>query len=115
MTEAGQHAVVASTVFDGKARHTDYAVIIKSSRISSLLPRQELPKGVPARLLPEGAWLAPGFIDIQVNGGGDVLLNDDPSAAAMATIARAHRKFGAAADSDHRHAGKNARGTRRCE
>ena len=39
----------------------------------------------------------PGFIDIQVNGGGDVLLNDDPSPAAMAHIARAHRKFGTTA------------------
>ncbi len=97
MTEAGQHAVVASTVFDGAERHDDYAVIIEGSRVSSLLPKRELPEGVPARLLPEGAWLAPGFIDIQVNGGGDVLLNDDPSAAAMATIARAHRKFGTTA------------------
>ncbi len=97
MTEPGRHAVVASTVFDGEARHTDYAVIIEGSRISGLLPKRELPIEVPARVLPEGAWLAPGFIDIQVNGGGDVLLNDDPSAAAMATIARAHRKFGTTA------------------
>ncbi len=29
------------------------------------------------RDLPEGIWLAPGFIDVQVNGGGDVLFNDD--------------------------------------
>ena len=27
--------------------------------------------------MPDGAWLAPGFIDVQVNGGGDVLFNDD--------------------------------------
>ncbi len=97
MTEAGRHAVVASTVFDGVECHVDYAVIIEGSRISRLLPKQELPEGVPARLLPEGAWLAPGFIDIQVNGGGDVLLNDDPSAAAMSTIASAHREFGTTA------------------
>jgi N-acetylglucosamine-6-phosphate deacetylase len=32
-----------------------------------------------------------------VNGGGDVLLNDDPSPSAMAEIARAHRKFGTTA------------------
>ena len=93
----GRHAVVASIVFDGEARHDDYAVIIEGSRISGLLPKRELPEGMPARVLPEGLWLAPGFIDIQVNGGGDVLLNDDPSPAAMAQIARAHRKFGTTA------------------
>ena len=97
MTEPGRHAVVASTVFDGEACHADYAVIVEDRRISGLLPKRELAQGLPARVLPEGAWLAPGFIDIQVNGGGDVLLNDDPSAAAMATIARAHRKFGTTA------------------
>ena len=97
MTEPGRHAVVASTVFDGEACHTDYAVIVEGSRISGLLPKRELAQGVPARELQEGAWLAPGFVDIQVNGGGDILLNDDPSAAAMAAIARAHRKFGTTA------------------
>ena len=97
MTGPRRHAVVASAVFDGEARHDDYAVIIESSRISGLLPRRELQEGLPARVLPEGSWLAPGFIDIQVNGGGDVLLNDDPSPTAMADMARAHRKFGTTA------------------
>lgn len=38
--------------------------------------------------------LAPGFIDLQVNGGGGVLLNDDPSVEAMRAIAGAHRRLG---------------------
>ncbi len=38
--------------------------------------------------------LAPGFIDLQVNGGGGVLLNDDPSVEAMRVIASAHRRLG---------------------
>ena len=97
MTGQRRHAVVASTVFDGEARHSDCAVVMEGSRIRGLLPRRDLPEGLAARVLPEGAWLAPGFIDIQVNGGGDALLNDDPSPAAMAEIARAHRKFGTTA------------------
>jgi N-acetylglucosamine-6-phosphate deacetylase len=40
--------------------------------------------------------LAPGFIDVQVNGGGGVLLNDDPSPAAIRRIVAAHRRFGTA-------------------
>ena len=42
----------------------------------------------------EGSLLAPGFVDLQVNGGGDVLLNDSPDAATMARIADAHLRFG---------------------
>lgn len=41
-----------------------------------------------------GGWLLPGFIDVQVNGGGDVLLNDSPTPQTMRTIAQAHRRFG---------------------
>lgn len=41
-----------------------------------------------------GGFLAPGFIDIQVNGGGDRLFNDDPSIDTLSCIAEAHRRFG---------------------
>jgi N-acetylglucosamine-6-phosphate deacetylase len=52
---------------------------------------------MPLIELPHGAWLAPGFIDVQVNGGGDVLFNDDPSPGGIRTILAAHRKFGTTA------------------
>src|ERR1700704_5563243 len=51
----------------------------------------------PGRPVPNGArrrLLAPGFIDVQVNGGGDVLFNDEPSPAAIARIVAAHRRYG---------------------
>jgi N-acetylglucosamine-6-phosphate deacetylase len=49
------------------------------------------------RRLPDDAILAPGFIDLQVNGGGGFLLNDDPTAETMRAIARAHRRSGTTA------------------
>ena len=49
---------------------------------------------MPIHALPEDAWLAPGFIDVQVNGGGDVLFNDAPTPEGIAAIVRAHRRFG---------------------
>ncbi len=39
-------------------------------------------------------WLVPGFIDVQVNGGGGVLFNSDPTNNGVQTIMSAHRKFG---------------------
>ncbi len=42
----------------------------------------------------DGADLVPGFIDTQVNGGGGVLFNEDPSVESIAAIGEAHRQFG---------------------
>lgn len=45
----------------------------------------------------DGGWIVPGFIDVQVNGGGGVLFNDDPTVAGIAAIGAAHAKFGTTA------------------
>ena len=92
-----RHAIAAGHVFDGSAVHRDSAVVINGSRIAALVPRTDVPADVPVAALPEGLWLAPGFIDTQVNGGGGVLFNDTPTPDAIATIVRAHRKFGTTA------------------
>ncbi len=42
----------------------------------------------------QGRVLAPGFIDCQVNGGGGVLFNDEPTVDGVRRIAQAHRRFG---------------------
>ena len=88
------HAVVAAHVFDGTKRHRDAAVLIGGSRVSRIVPRSEIPENLPVRTLPDGVWLVPGFIDLQVNGGGDVLFNDAPTPEGISVIATAHRKFG---------------------
>ena len=53
----------------------------------------DVPSGVGTVDL-EGGTLVPGFIDVQVNGGGDRLFNDDPSVETIAAIGAAHRRFG---------------------
>jgi N-acetylglucosamine-6-phosphate deacetylase len=88
-----QQAIAADHVFDGAVVHRNAAVVIDGTHIAGIVPRTELPSTMAVRVL-DGAWLAPGFIDIQVNGGGDLLFNDSPTPEGIATIAAAHRHFG---------------------
>jgi N-acetylglucosamine-6-phosphate deacetylase len=90
-------AIVADRVYDGDLVHDDAAVLVEADRIVGVLPRRSVAAGSAIQHLPAGAWLAPGFIDVQVNGGGDVLFNAEPSASALARIAAAHRRFGTTA------------------
>jgi N-acetylglucosamine-6-phosphate deacetylase len=94
MTKSGLQAIAADHVFDGAVVRERTAVILDSAQIVDLVPTADLPRNISARKLPEGAWLAPGFIDVQVNGGGDVLFNDQPTVEGIRRIAAAHRKFG---------------------
>ena len=94
MSTPALHAIAADHVFDGAVVRERTAVVVGGSSIVGLVPRADLPRNISIRHLPQGAWLAPGFIDLQVNGGGDVLFNDQPTAAGARAIAAAHRKFG---------------------
>ncbi len=87
-------AILADRVFDGGDFHDRTAVLIEGPHIRGLRGWREVPSGAEQVRLPAGALLAPGFIDLQVNGGGGVLLNDQPTAHGIRAIARAHRKFG---------------------
>ncbi|QNP39417.1 N-acetylglucosamine-6-phosphate deacetylase [Lysobacter solisilvae (ex Woo and Kim 2020)] len=70
----------------------DVSVVVEDGHIVALLPG-EAATGAQAVDL-QGGYLVPGFIDTQVNGGGDVLFNDTPSVDGLRRIAAAHRRFG---------------------
>ena len=91
---ADGHAILADRVFDGHCWHAEAAVLVRDGRIVGVGSSGEVPADWPRTQLPAGAFVAPGFIDLQVNGGGGVLLNDQPTAEGMRAIARAHRRYG---------------------
>jgi N-acetylglucosamine-6-phosphate deacetylase len=94
MSDPRPYAVAAEHVFDGVDLHARAAVMIDRCSILAVVPQSELPGDMAVHALPKTAWLAPGFIDLQVNGGADLLFNDNPTAATISAIAAAHRKFG---------------------
>ena len=81
-------------VHTGEAVLADHAVLVEGSRVVAVAPTRDV-AAQGARVLDlGGADLAPGFVDLQVNGGGGVMLNDAPTPEAVAAIVRAHRRFG---------------------
>src|SRR5881392_3107718 len=92
----GPAAISADRIFDGHRWHDSALIVIERGMVQRIAPRDQTPD-CPIDVMPPGTLLAPGFIDLQVNGGGGILLNDDPTLAAMRAIARAHRPFGTTA------------------
>jgi len=87
-----QFTIAAPQLFDGTVMQGPALVTVSDGLIESVRPGDAAVLG--AITLPDDAILAPGFIDIQVNGGGGVLLNDQPTAAGIRVIVDAHRKSG---------------------
>lgn len=86
-------ALVGGRVMTDEGLADGLAVEIVDGRIATVAAEDRLSDGVEQRDL-DGALLLPGFIDTQVNGGGDVLFNDAPTAETIARIGAAHRRFG---------------------
>src|SRR3954447_14140950 len=90
----GPAAISADRIFDGHRWHDNALIVIERGIVQRVAPRDQSPDDCPIDVMPPGTLLAPGFIDLQVNGGGGILLNDDPTPDAMRAIARAHRRYG---------------------
>src|ERR1700676_2139831 len=89
-----QLALSADRIFDGYRWHNDAVILIDREVVQCIAPRDQTSGDWPTEVMPPGTMLAPGFIDLQVNGGGGILLNDEPTQDAMCAIPRAHRRYG---------------------
>lgn len=87
--------ITADQVFDGRRLRPDHGVQIRDARVVAIKAIADI---APDTIdLHHNGTLTPGFFDIQVNGGGGVLLNTAPTPEGVATIAAAHRRFGTTA------------------
>ena len=89
-------ALTGARIFDGDDWHDGAALVVRDGLVEAILPAGALASDL--RIVETGGgMLAPGFVDLQVNGGGGVMLNDHPDVASLETICRAHAPFGTTA------------------
>ena len=87
-------ALVNGRVLGEHGPREGQAVLVEGAHIVAIVAQSD-PRVAQARQHDlHGHLLLPGFIDVQVNGGGGVLFNETPTVEALASIAAAHRKFG---------------------
>ena len=89
-------AITGARIFDGSLWHEDAALVFAGGKIEAIQSTATLPEGIE-RMDAGGGLIVPGFIDLQVNGGGGVLLNEEPTVAGLRQICAAHAKFGTTA------------------
>lgn len=89
-------AYTGAAIFDGAQLHIGKALLLDGRRIDAIVDAGALPASASVHAL-DGGTLLPGFVDLQVNGGGGVMFNDETTAEGVARIAAAHASTGTAA------------------
>ncbi len=87
------YALIDCRIFTGSDTLDGYAVIIDGDKIKHICLQSELPKEVATHSL-DGTYLSPGFIDLQLNGCGGVMFNDDISSKTIKIMHLANLKSG---------------------
>ncbi|NDL62721.1 N-acetylglucosamine-6-phosphate deacetylase [Acerihabitans arboris] len=79
------YALTNGRIFTGYQVLEHHAVVIDGGAIDAVCPSDALPANIERRDL-DGAMLAPGFIDMQLNGCGGVQFNDSLDALSVETL-----------------------------
>jgi N-acetylglucosamine-6-phosphate deacetylase len=87
-------ALVNGQLLRGSRLVSGRTLLLSGARIEALVDPDDSRCAEALIVDLEGQLLLPGFIDVQVNGGGGVLFNDNPSPDSIRTIGAAHRRFG---------------------
>ncbi|MER0305891.1 N-acetylglucosamine-6-phosphate deacetylase [Vibrio vulnificus] len=87
------YALTNCKIYTGSDVLSEHALIIENDLIQSIVPAVDLPSGIEVKDLA-GANVSPGFIDLQLNGCGGVMLNDEITAETMQIMHKANLKSG---------------------
>lgn len=86
--------LTGAQVFDGTRLLTRQAVVVTDGKITAITPEAFAPKGT--RIALHGGILAPAFLDLQVNGGGGLMVDGTTDLAALRHICATHIRLGSA-------------------
>ena len=86
-------ALKGACIFSGKDFLDNKALLFEDDNIIDILDDSIIPSDFEIQSL-NGGILSPGFIDLQVNGGGGKLFNNSPDKESLNTIISAHQYFG---------------------
>jgi len=87
-------AFIGAAIFDGTRLHSDSALLILGGQVAGIVPEAGVPAAAKTYRLA-GGTLLPGYVDLQVNGGGGLMFNDQTTPDALQIMAEAHAKIGA--------------------
>ncbi|ELV8624093.1 N-acetylglucosamine-6-phosphate deacetylase [Vibrio cidicii] len=87
------YALTNCKIYTGSDVLSEHALIIDNGLIKAVLPTSDLPQEIEQKDLA-GANVSPGFIDLQLNGCGGVMLNDEITADTMQIMHKANLKSG---------------------
>ena len=86
-------ALTGAKLFTGENFLENKALLIEDKNIAGIVGEAHIPKDFKIQKL-NGGMLSPGFIDLQVNGGGGKLFNNSPDKESLNIIIEAHQYFG---------------------
>ncbi|MGB5837639.1 MAG: N-acetylglucosamine-6-phosphate deacetylase [Albidovulum sp.] len=86
-------AYLGAAIHDGVTLHHGGALLCQDGVACEIVGADNIPDGCELHRLKAG-YITPAFVDLQVNGGGGVMFNDDQSAGALEIISGAHAKTG---------------------
>lgn len=86
-------AYIGARIFDGTDEHFGAALVTEKKEILKIVPQEDVSSDYEIISLNQGI-ICPGFVDIQVNGGGGCLLNEAPSLQSLEKICDTHAKLG---------------------